>query len=726
VRFFATSARGIEDVLAAELEGLGARGLERARAGVGFEGPLELALRACLWSRVASRVLFPLARFPAPGPEELYRGIQTIDWSQHLSVQGTLAVDFSSSESALSHTQFGAQKVKDAIVDQFRAVAGERPSVDLARPDLRVNVFVRRDEASLAIDLSGESLHRRGWRAQAGEAPLKENLAAAILLLAGWPEVARRGGGLVDPMCGSGTLCIEAALMALDVAPGLARPRFGFEGWRAHVPEVWQRLVAEARQRDGRGREALPPIAGSDLDPRAIRAALENRERAGLREAVHFEKRELGEARPAGDEPGLFVVNPPYGERLGEIEELKILYRRIGDLLKQRFAGWDGYVFTANLELAKRLGLRVARRHVLFNGALEARLLHLPVGAASGATRVEGPSPEAASDSPESAPGCELPSPPKPAPGEAFANRLRKDFKHLSKWARREGVTCYRVYDADLPEYAVAVDLYESKVQVQEYERPDTVDAGKAERRLYDAVSAIPKVLGVRPQDVVLKVRRRQRDAGQYQKLSERREFLEVGEGGHRFLVNLRDYLDTGLFLDHREIRRTVAELAPGKRFLNLFAYTGTATVYAARAGARSTTTVDLSNTYLDWAQRNLALNGIRGPQHELVRADCLEFVARERGRFGLIFLDPPTFSRSKAMRGDFDVQRDHPQLLRAVARLLEPGGVLLFTNNFRRFKMDRGALPELRIEDITRRTLPPDFQRDPRIHNAWRITREG
>ncbi len=725
MRFFATSARGMEEVLAAELQGLGAQGIERVRAGVGFEGPVELALRACLWSRTASRVLLPLARFPAGGAEELYKGAQAIDWSQHLSTQGTLAVDFSSSESALTHTQFGAQKVKDAIVDQFRAATGERPSVDLARPDLRVNVFVRRDEASVAVDLSGESLHRRGWRVQVGEAPLKENLAAAILLLAGWPDIARRGGGLVDPMCGSGTLCIEAALMALDVAPGLLRARFGFEGWKRHEPEVWQRLQAEARERDRRGRAALPPIAGYDLDPRAVRAALANRERAGLREAVHFEKRELGEARPAGDAPGLFVANPPYGERLGDLEELKILYRRIGDLLKQRFAGWDGYVLTANQELAKRLGLRAAKRHVLYNGALEARLIHLPIGAASGASaRAPAPSeaapPEEAKALSEGAPRN------KAAPGEAFANRLRKDFKHLGKWAKREGVTCYRVYDADLPEYAVAVDLYESKVHVQEYEPPETVDAAKAERRLYDAISAIPEVLGVRTQDVVLKVRRRQRGAGQYEKHDERGEFFEVGEGGHRFLVNLRDYLDTGLFLDHREVRRTVAELAAGKRFLNLFAYTGTATVYAAKAGAVSTTTVDLSNTYLDWAERNLHLNGLRGSRHEVVRADCLEFLERERNHYGLIFLDPPTFSRSKAMSGDFDVQRDHPQLLRSAARLLEPGGVLLFANNFRRFKMDREALPELRIEDITRQTLPPDFQRNPRIHNAWRIERAG
>jgi 23S rRNA (guanine2445-N2)-methyltransferase / 23S rRNA (guanine2069-N7)-methyltransferase len=702
----------MEELLEAELKSLGAIGLERVRAGVGFEGTLELALRACLWSRVASRILLPLARFPAAGPEQLYQGVQQVAWEEHLSVDGTLAVDFTSSESALDHSQFGAQKVKDAIVDQFRARHGRRPSVDLARPDLRVNVYLRRDEASVSLDLSGESLHRRGWRASGTLAPLKESLAAAILALAGWPRIVRDGGGLVDPMCGSGTLEIEAALVALDVAPGLMRERFGFERWPGHEPQVWQRLVAEARERDRRGRGALPPIVGYDLDPKAIRAALANRERAGLSERVHFERRELGQARPLGDRPGLFVVNPPYGERLGQIDELKILYRRIGDLLKQEFAGWDGYVFTANLELGKSLGLRVAHRHVLFNGPLEARLLHLPVH----------PSLREPSAEPPDGPEGQAPPPAKPAPGTAFANRLRKNFKHLAKWARREGVTCYRVYDADLPQYAVAVDLYESRVQVQEYERPETVEAVTAERRLFDAVSAIPEVLGVRTEDVMLKVRRRQRNAGQYPKLADRKELFEVSEGGHRFLVNLRDYLDTGLFLDQRLTRHLIGELAPGRRFLNLFAYTGTATVYAAKGGATSTTTVDLSNTYLDWAQQNLSLNAIRGARHTLVRADCLEFVQSEPGRYGLIFLDPPTFSRSKAMVDTFDVQRDHAWLLRATARLLEPDGILLFTNNLRRFKMDRDALPELVVEEITRRTIPPDFERNPRVHNAWRI----
>jgi 23S rRNA (guanine2445-N2)-methyltransferase / 23S rRNA (guanine2069-N7)-methyltransferase len=304
-----------------------------------------------------------------------------------------------------------------------------------------------------------------------------------------------------------------------------------------------------------------------------------------------------------------------------------------------------------------------------------------------------------------------------------FANRLRKNLRNLGRWARQNDIACYRLYDADLPEYAVAVDLYERWVHVQEYEAPTTIDPQKAESRLRDVLAVLPTVLEVPAENVFLKVRRRQKGTSQYQKFDRRGEFHEVHEGGCRFLVNFTDYLDTGLFLDHRPTRQLLRELAPGKHFLNLFAYTGAATVYAAAGGARATTTVDLSQVYLDWAQRNLALNGFSGAQHELVRADCLEWLQRERRRFDLIFLDPPTFSTSKRMEATFDVQRDHVPLLRTAAGLLAPGGVLIFSNNNRRFKMNRESLPELQIEEITRQTIPRDFERNPRIHTCWRIT---
>ncbi|MGC4114337.1 MAG: bifunctional 23S rRNA (guanine(2069)-N(7))-methyltransferase RlmK/23S rRNA (guanine(2445)-N(2))-methyltransferase RlmL [Myxococcales bacterium] len=705
MNFFATSPKGMAPLLAQELRSLGASDVSESRAGVAFAGTLETALSACLWSRTASRILLPLAHFPAPTPEALYEGVKAIDWSEHLSLEGTLAVDFASSESAITHTHYGALKVKDAIVDQLRTPSGVRPSIDTAQPDVRVNVYVRKDEASLSLDLSGDSLHRRGWRDETVPAPLKEGLADAILLLAGWPAAAAEGRPFLDPMCGSGTLPIDAAWIAADVAPGLMRTRWGFTKWRQNQPALWDRLVFQARERDRRGKVKLPPIVGYDLDARAVRAALSNVERAGVRGHVHIEKRELSDAVPVGEKPGLFVVNPPYGERLSEDASVEPLYRRIGDTLKQKFTGWDGYVFTGNLVAAKKVGLKPERKHVLFNGAIECRLLHFPIS-------LEKPKP---------------PPPPEPGSGaEAFTNRLKKDFKHLSKWAEREGVTCWRVYDADLPEYNLAVDLYEKHVHVQEYERPPEIDERVAERRVREALTAISQVLGVRPGDVHLKVRRRQRGAGQYEKLDETGERIEVHEGGLRFLVNFTDYLDTGLFLDHRLVRKMVGELAKDRRFLNLYAYTGTATVYAAKGGAASTTTVDLSNTYLDWAGRNLMLNGITGRRHERVRADAMEFLHHDKNVYDLVFCDPPTFSRSKSMDGTFDVQRDHLALLEAIRGRLAPGGVIVFSNNLRRFKLDEEGLKGLGLvaTDLTKQTLPPDFAGNPRIHKVFRVVR--
>jgi len=383
--FFATTAKGLENVLATELEALGAAAIEPRRAGVSFSGNgLEIAYRVCLWSRVANRVLLPLGSFPAATPEALYEGVRSIRWSDHVTPRRTLAVDFAATQSAVSHSHFGALKTKDAIVDQFRDLTGMRPSIDVARPDVRVNVYVHANHAVVSIDLSGESLHRRSYRQQGGVAPLKENLAAAILLLADWPRLARVGVPLIDPMCGSGTLPIEAALIAADIAPGRGRTYFGFLGWCGHQPAVWTRLADEARDREVRDPRKLPPIRGYDANAAAVRSTLTNAERAGVRALVHVEKRALADCEPvasrvSGDVRGLVVANPPYGERLGSSETLGELYATLGDVLRRKFTGWTGYVLTGNVGLSRRIGLRAARRHVLYNGAIECRLLVFPI-----------------------------------------------------------------------------------------------------------------------------------------------------------------------------------------------------------------------------------------------------------------------------------------------------------------------------------------------------------
>ena len=724
---FATAPAGLENLLARELAQLGATEVREARAGVHFRADLVGAYRVCLWSRLANRILFPLARFPAADPKQLYSGVRAIDWSMHLGSDGTLAVDFVSVRSRIMHQLYGAQKVKDAIVDQFQQREGKRPDVRLSEPGIRVNVHVADDTATLSLDLSGDSLHRRGYRLDAGAAPLKENLAAAVLLRAGWPDIAREGGAFIDPMCGSGTLPIEAAWLAADIAPGLLRTYFGFFGWEQHRPEVWAGLRDEALERRTAGLARLPRIIGYDNDRDVVAIAWRNLERAGLQGHVHIERRRVDQVRPNGASRGLLALNPPYGERLGEVAELRTLYREAGEAFREHFQGWQLAVLTGNPELAFALGIRAYRHHPFYNGRLPCRLLRFEIvperfftpkdidADASAAPRIEHtPQPVAALT----------------AAGEMFANRLRKNRRHLERWARQQAITCFRVYDADLPEYAVAIDLYHNDrtwAHVQEYQAPRDIDPDKAQHRLAEVLTAVMRELDIPRAQLSVKVRKRQRGTAQYERQGQSGRYLEVAEGGLRFLVNLEEYLDTGLFLDHRQTRSMLRELAPGRRMLNLFCYTATATVYAADGGASDSVSVDLSNTYLEWAARNFALNGLDTARHRLIRADVLRWLEEARTRptrYDLIFLDPPTFSQSKGMADTLDVQRDHGALITAAAALLSNEGLLVFSTNATRFKLDGELMRRFVVEDITAATLPRDFERNPRIHRCWTIRR--
>ncbi len=711
---FATTAKAMEPLLHTELTELGAAAVKSTRAGVRFEGDLRLAYRVCLWSRLASRVLLRIAQFNADTVEALYSGVHAIDWSEHLTPAQTFAVDFTAVQSNFTHAQYAALKAKDAIVDRLREQFGSRPSVDVEHPDVRINIHAQRGELSVYIDLSGDSLHRRGYRAEGVLAPLKENLAAAILMRADWPQRARNGDALVDPMCGSGTLVIEAALMAADIAPGLARKYYGFFGWRGHDAALWQDLRAEALTRRETGLNNLPPIRGYDVDAAAIRAALANIERANLRGHVHVERRDLATCPPPlHTTRGLVVVNPPYGQRLGAKSELATLYGQLGTHIKECYTGWRAAVFIADVELGKALGIHATRMHRLYNGALECTLLHFDIETAAFYT--EHRSARAVQRAQELA----------QSPGSAmFANRLRKNLKALKTWIRDTGIDCYRVYDADMPEYAVAIDLYHGDrryVHVQEYEAPRTVDEDKARTRLREILAALPAVLEVTPDQIFLKTRRRQRGGGQYEKLGTQGAFIEVRESPARFLVNLSDYLDTGLFLDHRATRAWIGAHAKGARFLNLFCYTATATVHAVLGGATRSTSVDLSKTYLEWARRNFELNGIAGGAHELIHADVRAWLEQAPAReYDLIFLDPPTFSSSKRMDGTLDIQRDHVPLIRAALRLLRADGQLVFSTNHQRFKFDAAALTDLAIADMSAETIPRDFARNPHIHRCW------
>jgi len=310
---------------------------------------------------------------------------------------------------------------------------------------------------------------------------------------------------------------------------------------------------------------------------------------------------------------------------------------------------------------------------------------------------------------------------------QMFANRLGKNIKNLKRWLIREHIQCYRLYDADMPEYALAIDVYEGDmrwVHVQEYQAPKSVDPEKARQRLNEALSVIQEILNITTKQLFLKTRLQQKGPAQYEKLASKKSFHKVVENGCQFLVNFEDYLDTGLFLDHRLTRSHLGELAKAKRFLNLFAYTGTATVYAARGGAAATTTVDMSKTYLEWAQKNMSLNGYSSDQHQFIQANCIQWVKEntKQDRYDLIFLDPPSFSSSKRMESTFDVQRDHASLIHNTAKLLTTNGLLIFSNNLRHFKMDANITEEFEVKNISKATIPKDFERNPRIHNCWEI----
>jgi 23S rRNA (guanine2445-N2)-methyltransferase / 23S rRNA (guanine2069-N7)-methyltransferase len=643
---------------------------------------------------------------PAKNKSELFQSASTIQWTEHFDSHHSFAIDFVGKSDEIRNTQFGGLTIKDAIVDQFRAQGFERPNVDKKAPNISFQARLVRDQVTIYLDFSGRGLFQRGYRQHSGAAPLKENLAAAIIKRSGWLNDISKP--LVDPMCGSGTILIEAVLMAANYAPGIDRSTWGFENWLGHQDDVWQQQLVIAVEQSNEGLSQLKAkVFGIDIDSRVLRTAQQNARNAGVQKFIEFACKDANKLNNVYGQPGTILFNPPYGERIGELPELVESFVLLGQKFKEQFVDWRLSILTANLELLSMLKLASFKRYKFKNGPLDCQLANYHVDE----KQIAGSNSNAEFDQKNS----------------AFANRLLKNKKHFKSWLKKEQIECYRLYDADIPEYNVAIDLYGDHLVIHEYAAPATIDPSKASKRLQEVIYFAPKVLDIPTEKVVLKTRTKQKGSNQYQQLNQTRQAIVVSEYGAKLKVNLWDYLDTGLFLDHRKTRQLVAQKAKNKSLLNLFAYTGSVSLQAALHGAKEITTVDMSNTYLNWAQDNFAINKLTGHKYQFVQADCLQWLKANTQLFDVIFIDPPTFSNSKRMEDSFDVQRDHIAVLTDALKSLAPGGEIIFTNNKRNFKMDLQHIDNLGLtaSSITELTRDKDFQRNKHIHNSWLINRK-
>ena len=714
--FFATCPKGLENLLFRELVDLNASSVKETVSGVSFSGNMELAMRVCLYSRFASRIIMNLNTFRCDDDTDLYLGAKGIGYERYFDSDKTIAVSFNGTNRHIRNTQYGALRVKDAVCDRFVECKLERPDVQKNNPDIHIIATLKKGELAVGIDLSGSAQFWREYHRTTGAAPLKENLAAAMVVRSGF----NGSQNFIDPMCGSGTLLLEAALLATDTAPGLARSSYGFMNLKDYDENKWQEIYNEALERSNQGKrkaqELGVKIFGFDADSAVVQRARDNIEHAGFSELVSVEHCLLDNltnpCQGVNELPCVVVTNPPYGERMGNFNELILLYTTLGHKLKTLFKGGRAAVISTSQELLSCLRLSLDKSYRLFNGALECQL------------RVFNLDHESSDQAPQADASQVLVA-------VDFSNRLTKNLKNLEKWANREKISAYRIYDADLPDYNAAIDRYNQYYIIQEYQAPSSIKAHVAQKRLLDMIAATIKVTGAIGDDVIVKSREKQKGESQYAKRDDALgHYIEIYEQDVVFKVNLQDYLDTGLFLDARPIRRLIRSMSAGKDFLNLFAYTCSASVMAALGGAKSTASVDMSRTYLDWGKDNFKINGFdldgynATGNHHFTQDDCLSYLSRDHGKtYDLIYIDPPTFSNSKRMEKSFDVQRDHLLMLGNLTRHLNDGGVVIFCTNKRNFKLDDGvAQYGFTVENITPKTFDPDFKRDQQLHTCFKL----
>jgi 23S rRNA (guanine2445-N2)-methyltransferase / 23S rRNA (guanine2069-N7)-methyltransferase len=731
LKFFVPCPPGAEDVLTGELRNLGAGSIIPGSRGVGFEGDLNLSYAACLRLRTASRILMELISDRAGSEDDLYRLAVAYPWETLFPPTLSISCRVTGVPRD-KDPRFATLRLKDAIVDRFNNKMGKRPYVEKKLPDIRIEARWDGRDALVYLNWSGPALHERGYRLERTDAVLRETTAAAVLALTGWPDIVKNGGDFVDPVCGSGTLLVEAAMMAVNAAPGIHRKTWGFEGSAHHNDDLWRHVRNEAVIQYGESLEKMPLLAGFDNDENALRAARSNLRRAGLNNIIRLERHDITRGRPEfwplGNK-GLVCADPPYGVRIAA--DPTPVYEALGTIFRELESGWRMAVLAPDRKTAAASFLRAERYHHMVSGGMDLVLaVYDRIGPSKPAIPVKvNKNPVKNSDRPSRTNPEEKPDVIKEAPdaldpkAPSLRISLQRNLDAMKSWAERTNVSSYRIWDADMPEFNAVVDWYEGKwLHVQEFAAPGKIPQETTRMRLETLLTVLKEVTGCKREDLYLKTR--QRGIRPHSKMGDTRDRFIIRENGMRFYVNFIDYMDTGIFLDHRPTRAIIRDRIGKGRFLNLFSYTGTASVMAAAGGAGRTVNVDVSDTYLSWAKDNMKLNRLDGRSNAFVRSDIFDFLKNQNDKFDMIFIDPPTYSNGVG-RNDWSVQDNHAQLINLAMENLNNGGTLLFSENFRRFTLDSELKNIFSVHEITRETTDPDFAARAKSHRCWEFSHQ-
>lgn len=680
---YASTNLGCEKLLKNELIFLGAKNLHIIKGGIYYEGEDLLLYRSLIWSRIASKIYICIKKFIINSNHDLYTNTYQIDWDKILYFNNTFLVKFKGNNDIIKNSLFGALTIKNAILDQFYEKYSIYPNINLINPDISVQALLTNNRINIMLNLSGNSLSQRGYRKFSNITSLKENLSAAIVLSSAW----KKNIPLIDPMCGSGTFLIEAAMIYSNRAPGLKRNKWGFQFWKGYNNFLWNEVLNEANKKFEMSIKKCHKnlFIGFDYNQKIIEQAKENAFNANVLEIIQFSKSNLNNITNPykNKEMGVLLSNPPYEEKENTESELVALYIQISFMFEKHFKNWKLSIFTASEFLSSFLQIQAYEIFSFKSGLLNCFLKNYKILS----ERLNHKNKE-------------------------YENRLKKNIKKLKKWNDWKKIDCFRIYDQDIPSYKIVVDMYKNWLVIQEYQAPKEINIGDSYKRLCHAIYYTKEILSIPINNIVFKTRKKQKKKLQYQKLFNSKKFFIIQEYHAKLLVNLFDYVDTGLFLEHRRVRKLISTMSYGKDFLNLFAYTGSATVFAGLGGAKSTTTIDISNTYIQWSMRNMSINNIIGIQHSFIQSNCLEWIRSTYQKFDLIFINPPTFSNSKKMKQVFELKKDYLDLLNILKKNLRKNGYIIFSSSTNNFKLNFDKIHQMKlyVKNITHLVQSKDF----------------